>query len=213
MSEKEIKDNIDQHIDKITSEFKNGFEFIKKHPKIVTVFGSARESATAPYYESIRALTNELVKQFGVTIATGGGPGVMQAANHGAYDADPKKSIAMAIELPHEQMVNPYISEYEMFRFFFTRKVIMTYSTDAFIVCPGGFGTFDELFEMLTLQQTRKAVSAPVILFGTDFWAPIYDFIVTSMQEKGFIDARDEELFIMTDSVDDIVTILKRLEI
>lgn len=190
-----------------------GFEFVRKHPKMVTIFGSARDSATAPYYEQVRELARRIVSETGMSVATGGGPGVMQAANHGAYEADPKKSIAMAIKLPMEQYVNTYVSEHQMFRFFFTRKVMMAYTADAFIACPGGYGTFDEIFEMLTLQQTNKAHRVPVILFGVDFWQPIYNFIVEVMQEKGFIDPRDSDLFIMTDSVDEILELFKRLKI
>lgn len=200
-------------LEAVEKELVLGFEFVKKHPNLITIFGSARDNATAPYYERIRELSKRLVEELGVTIATGGGPGVMQAGNHGAYEADPKKSIAMGIELPHEQELNQYVSEYLMFRFFFTRKVMMTYTSDAFIACPGGFGTFDEIFEMLTLQQTRKAIPAPIVFFGTEFWGPIFNFIENTMEAKGFIDSRDSGLFIMTDSIDEIIELFKRLKI
>jgi uncharacterized protein (TIGR00730 family) len=190
-----------------------GFEFVRKYPKMVTIFGSARDEATAPYYESVRELARRLVEECGMTIATGGGPGIMEAANHGAYDADPKKSIAMAIKLPMEQQINKYATDYQIFKYFFTRKVMMSYVCDAFIACPGGYGTFDELFGVLTLQQTSKADRTPVILFGTDFWAPVFDFIVGTMKEKGFIDPRDSAMFLMTDSVDEVIELFKRLRV
>lgn len=188
-----------------------GFEFVRKYPKMVTVFGSARNTATAPYYEAVRELSRRLVSELGMTIATGGGPGIMQAANHGAYDADPTKSVAMAIKLPMEQEVNKYVTDSQLFKFFFTRKVMMSYTCDAFIVCPGGYGTFDELFGVLTLQQTNKANHTPIILFGKDFWNPVYDFIVSTMEEKGFIDPRDSDMFLVTDSVDEVIELFKRL--
>jgi uncharacterized protein (TIGR00730 family) len=190
-----------------------GFEFIRKYPKMVTIFGSARVEATKPYYEKIKELSYRLVKETGVTVATGGGPGVMEAASHGAYEADKSKSIAFGIELPHEQSINPYVSEYQNFRFFFTRKVMMAYTADAFIACPGGYGTFDEIFEMLTLQQTHKSNRAPIILFGVDYWQPIFNFITETLEGKGFIDSRDADLFLMTDSVDEIIELFKRLDI
>jgi uncharacterized protein (TIGR00730 family) len=197
----------------VETELTLGFEFVRKHPKMVTIFGSARDKATAPYYESIRELSRRIVSETGMTIATGGGPGVMQAGNHGAHDIDPTKSIAMGIKLPMEQKLNEYVNDSMMFRYFFTRKVMMAYTADVFIACPGGFGTFDEIFEMLTLQQTHKAHAVPVIFFGTDFWAPIYDFIINTMEEKGFIDIHDESLFLMTDSVDEVIELMNRLEI
>ncbi len=190
-----------------------GFDFVSKYSKMVTVFGSARDHATAPYYEQIRELTHRLVAECGMTIATGGGDGVMKAANHGAFDADPSKSVAMAIKLPMEQQINKYVSDYQLFKFFFTRKVMMSYTCDAFIACPGGYGTLDEIFGVLTLQQTNKANHTPVILFGTDFWRPIYDFIIETLEEKGFIDPRDSQLFLMTDSVDEVISLFKRLRI
>lgn len=190
-----------------------GFEFVRKYPQMVTIFGSARANATAPYYESIRELARRIVLECGMTVATGGGPGVMQAANQGAYDADPKKSIAMAITLPMEQMVNQYVSEYQTFKYFFTRKVMMSYVCDAFIAAPGGYGTLDELFGVLTLQQTNKANRTPIILFGVDFWGPMYDFITETLSEKGFIDPRDTDLFLMTDSIDEVIVLFKRLGI
>jgi uncharacterized protein (TIGR00730 family) len=190
-----------------------GFEFVRKYPKMVTIFGSARDEATAPYYESVRELARRLAEECGMTIATGGGPGIMQAANHGAYDADPKKSIAMAIKLPMEQQVNKYTNDYQMFKYFFTRKVMMSYVCDAFIAAPGGYGTFDELFGVLTLQQTNKANRTPIVLFGVDFWQPVYDFITETMEAKGFIDPRDSDRFIVTDSVDEVIALFKRLGI
>lgn len=198
-----------------------GFEFIKKHQKVVTVFGSARPDATEPYYEVVRDLTYRLTSELGLTIATGGGPGVMEAANRGSYEADKTKSISMAIELPHEQEVNQYTSEHQMFRFFFTRKVIMTYATDAFIVCPGGYGTLNEFFEILTLVQTRKMPAVPIILFGKAFWEPLKEYIDKTLEDHnqhdkiddGFISPEDELLFIITDSADEVVHTLKRMKV
>lgn len=198
-------------LESVEMELFTGFDFVHKYNKMVTIFGSARADATAPYYESIRTLAHRIASECNITIATGGGGGIMEAANRGAFEADPKKSIAMAITLPHEQLINKYVTDYQLFKFFFTRKVMMSYTCDAFIAAPGGYGTFDELFGVLTLQQTSKANRTPIILFGTDFWAPLYDFIVSTMEERGFIDPRDADMFLITDSVDEVIALFKRL--
>lgn len=200
-------------LETVEAELFLGFEFVHKYNKMVTIFGSARADSTAPYYESIRTLAHRIASECNMTVATGGGGGIMEAANRGAFEADPKKSVAMAIKLPQEQSINKYVSDYQLFKFFFTRKVMMSYTCDAFIAAPGGYGTFDELFGVLTLQQTNKANRTPIILFGADFWAPVYDFIVSVMQERGFIDPRDSDMFLITDSVDEVIDLFNRLRV
>lgn len=195
-------------------ELQSGFLLTKKHPSFVTFFGSARTDTLTDEDKSlIEGLAKRLVEEFDVTIATGGGPGAMEYANKGAYSVNKERSIAMAIELPEEQALNQYISDYVYFRFFFTRKLIMTYSAEAFVVCPGGFGTLNELFEILTLEQTRKAQPAPVILLGTSFWGPLMTFIHETIEKRGMTDFYDDTLFHVTDDIEEVVELFKRFNI
>ena len=136
----------------ILQEFVDGFAFIRKFPKSVTFFGSARFPEGNIHYEKARNVAREIVKNLGYAIVTGGGPGVMEGANRGAKDAK-GKSVGLSIQLPEEQVVNPYVDESLSFYYFFVRKVVLSFSAEAFLFFPGGFGTFDELFEILTLIQ------------------------------------------------------------
>jgi uncharacterized protein (TIGR00730 family) len=209
MSEKEIKDNIDQHIGEITNEFKNGFEFIKKYPKSVTIFGSARLTKASSHYNDAEKLAEKIVKELGYAVVTGGGPGIMEAANMGAKNAS-GQSIGLNIKLPMEQHINPHATDSMTFQYFFSRKAMLAFAAEAYVFFPGGYGTFDELFGILTLMQTKKIPSVPVVLFGKDFWNPVKDFIRTNMLSTHHtIGNEDLELFVISDSVDQTIRAIK----
>ncbi len=189
---------------RIAAEFDNGLKFIKKYPKSVTVYGSARFKPSNPHYKDARALAARLAKA-GYAVVTGGGPGIMEAANRGAKEAG-GNSIGLNIELPSEQILNPYTTDSLSFYYFFSRKTTMSFSCESYIYYPGGFGTLDELFEILTLIQTGKIRQSPVILVGTDFWKPLETYIKKELLEAhGAINKKDLDLFVITDDHDLIV--------
>lgn len=165
---------------RIMSEFVEGFSFLARIQSSVTFFGSARLRETHPYYQKARDL-GRLLAERGYTIVTGGGPGVMQAGNQGACDAN-GESVGLNIQLPHEQRTNPYVRQSITFHYFFSRKVMLDFSAEAYIFFPGGFGTLDEFFELVTLVQTGKiSRDAPIILIGAEFWRPLTQWIETTL--------------------------------
>lgn len=188
----------------VEEELAQGFEFVKQYPNMVTILGSARTPEGTFYYEKARELGYKFAKNHGMAVTTGGGPGIMEGANRGAQEAG-GVSIGIGIKLPSEQEFNKYVTGSMNFHFFFTRKVIMTYTARAFIYFPGGYGTLDEFFEFLTLMQTKKIPPAPIFLFGSEYWQPILEFIKTHVAPFEYIDAWDEELFVITDDIDEIV--------
>jgi uncharacterized protein (TIGR00730 family) len=194
---------------KIMSEFVEGFESLRGIRPAVTIFGSARTPADHPDYELTRKIAYGLSKK-GYTILTGGGPGMMEAANLGAYEAG-GKSVGCNIELPFEQKVNPYVNLPVSFHYFFIRKVMFLRYTSAVVVMPGGFGTLDELFETLTLIQTRKIDPFPVILVGRKYWQTGLEWIrETIMREHQYIDRHDMDLFELADTQEEVLEIILR---
>lgn len=185
-------------------ELKQGFEFLHEYPRIVTILGSARTPEGDPYYEAARECGSQLVKEFGVAVATGGGPGIMEAANRGAKEAG-GHSLGVGIALPHEQSINMYATTSISFHFFFTRKVIMSYAAKAYIFFPGGYGTLNELFEFLTLVQTQKVPPIPIFLYGSEYWNPLLSLVEDELRDRRYIDPRDEHLFVITDSIAEIL--------
>jgi uncharacterized protein (TIGR00730 family) len=185
---------------RIVKEFIRGFRQLHFVGPCVTVFGSARFKEDNRYYQMAREV-GRLTAQMGITMITGGGPGIMEAANRGAKEAG-GRSIGCNIILPHEQKPNPYVDKFIEFRYFFVRKVMLVKYSYAFVVLPGGFGTLDELFEALTLVQTKKIFSFPVILMGTDYWAPLIEFIQGTLIPAGTISPEDLDLLVTTDSPD-----------
>ena len=184
----------------VVEEFDRAFEILGKHPRTVTIFGSARLPQSHEACQSAFKLAKALAEEQ-YAIVTGGGKGVMQAANHGAIEAG-GASIGFNIKLPMEQKLNRYTTDHYAFEHFFGRKVAMTLDASGYIFCAGGFGTFDELFEILTLVQTGIVPAAPIVLFGVDFWKPLDAFIRTTMQEKYETVAKDDnDLYIITDDV------------
>lgn len=198
---------------RIAFEFVRGFRRLHFVGPCVTVFGSARFAEDHPSYALAREVSRR-VCHMGFTIMTGGGPGIMEAANRGAKDAQGQGAAALSIgcniELPHEQRPNPYLDRMVEFRYFFVRKVMLVKYSYAFVVLPGGFGTLDEMFEALTLIQTRKISGFPVVLMGTAYWQPLMDFITGTMMNARTISPGDADLLLLTDSPEEAVAHLER---
>ena len=182
----------------IVSEFIHGFRKLHFVNPCITVFGSARFKEDNAYYQQARALAKLIAKK-GFTVMTGGGPGIMEAANRGAKDVS-GKSIGCNIELPKEQQPNPYLDFNITMNHFYVRKVLLLKYSYAFAVFPGGFGTMDELFETLTLLQNNKISNFPVVLFGKDYWSKLLEQTKV-METLGTISKSDLDLFLVTDSV------------
>jgi uncharacterized protein (TIGR00730 family) len=182
---------------RIFREVIRGFRRLHFVGPCVTVFGSARFSESHKYYQLTRALGAELSRA-GFTVMTGGGPGLMEAANRGAKDVG-GRSVGCNIVLPMEQAPNPYLDTYVQFRYFFVRKLMLAKYSFAFVAMPGGFGTMDELFEVATLVQTDKMQDFPIVLMGTDYWQPLVEFLRESMIAYGTIRQEDLDRFIISD--------------
>ena len=187
-------------VGRIAMEFLRGFRDLHFVGPCVTVFGSARFQESHPYYALAREVGRRLART-GATVMTGGGPGIMEAANRGARESG-GYSVGCNIVLPAEQKPNPYLDRWVTFRYFFVRKVMLVKYSYAFVVLPGGFGTLDELFEALTLVQTRKIESFPVLLMGTEYWAPLLEFVRETLVRRGTIAKDDPALISATDSPD-----------
>ncbi|HEY9161103.1 MAG TPA: TIGR00730 family Rossman fold protein [Desulfomonilia bacterium] len=194
---------------RIMSEFVDGIETLSKLPSAVTFFGSARSKPEDKYYMLAKELASELAGQ-GFAIITGGGPGIMEAANRGALDAG-GISVGVNIELPFEQKPNPYTNVKLTFRYFFVRKVMFIKYAIGYVIFPGGFGTLDELFEALTLIQTDKIRPFPVVLFGSEYWSGMIDWLNKTMVENKMIRPEDMSIFTVTDSIPEVVKILRSL--
>ncbi|HVE23915.1 MAG TPA: TIGR00730 family Rossman fold protein [Sporichthya sp.] len=192
---------------RIQAEFVEGFGLLAEAGPAITVFGSARTPRDHPEYELSRRLGHQLAKA-GYAVITGGGPGVMEAANRGCVEAE-GTSIGLGIELPFEQGLNSYVDIGIDFRYFFVRKTMFVKYAQGFVFMPGGFGTLDELFEALVLVQTGKVTRFPVVLMGSDYWAGLVDWVKTRMVEAGKISAHDMDLIEITDDVDEVVHIMK----
>jgi len=184
---------------RILAEFVEGFDALAAVGKAVTIFGSARSKESDPYYAKARELAGLLAKE-GFAVITGGGPGIMEAANRGCHEAG-GLSIGCNIELPHEQSVNPYVDLGVEFRYFFARKTMFVKYADGFAIFPGGFGTLDELFESLTLIQTGKIKHFPVVLVGTEYWSGLLDWLRTEAVARGNIGLEDVALMQCTDDM------------
>ncbi|MFC9476732.1 LOG family protein [Nocardia sp. NPDC055002] len=192
---------------RIQAEFVEGFGALAEIPRAVTVFGSARTGPDHPEYVAGKAIGTAL-SQAGFAVITGGGPGAMEAANRGCSEAG-GYSIGLGIELPFEQGLNNWVDLGINFRYFFVRKTMFVKYSQAFVCLPGGFGTLDELFEALTLVQTRKITRFPIILFGVDYWSGLVDWLRSSLAGSGKISPEDLDLIQLTDSVDEVVRIIQ----
>jgi uncharacterized protein (TIGR00730 family) len=191
---------------RIQSEFVEGFGLLAEMPRAVSVFGSARTPRDHPHYAAGVQIGAALA-QGGYAVITGGGPGAMEAANRGASEAG-GMSVGLGIELPFEQDLNEWVDVGIAFRYFFVRKTMFVKYAQAFVILPGGFGTLDELFEALTLVQTRKVTRFPVILFGSEYWAGLVSWITSTLAATGTINEADLELFTVTDDVDEVMSVI-----
>lgn len=193
---------------RILAEFVEGYEFLSKLTADVTIFGSARIKPGHKYYEEATKL-GRLMAENGFSVVTGGGPGIMEAANKGATEGG-GESIGLNIQLPFEQRINKYVKHGMGFHFFFTRKVMLTSPSQAFVAFPGGFGTMDEMFEVMTLIQTHKMQPVPMVLVGKDFWSSLEVFIKEQMlSAQKTINPDDLNIFHIVDSAEEAMAILK----
>jgi uncharacterized protein (TIGR00730 family) len=188
---------------RIMAEFVDSFETMSHVGPSVTVFGSARTKPADRFYKATISLADALAKE-GLAVITGGGPGIMEAANRGA-SVRRGKSVGLNIELPHEQRGNRYVNVPINFHYFFARKVCFVKYSMGFVFMPGGFGTLDELFEVLTLVQTRRISHFPLILFGKSYWSDLVRWMKKTLQGQAFISAGDLKLFQVTDDVEEAV--------
>lgn len=208
----EMQEATQERIYEISREFTAGFKFLNKFPRSVTFFGSTRTLENDPYYIQARSLASRIVKELDYAVTSGGGPGIMEAANRGAKEAG-GNSLGITIRLPHEQIINQYLTDHVDFYYFFIRKVCLAYSAEAFIFFPGGYGTLDEFFEIVTLLQTRKIPLVPVILFGTEYWNKNFEYIKDNLLERGYIEEKDLNIFLITDDEDQVLNIVKNAQI
>lgn len=194
---------------KIEEEFHRGLDEVKKFNPSVTFYGSARLKEDNPYYKKVQNLAYRISKELGYAVFTGGGGGVMEAANRGAFEAG-GKSVGLTINIRSEQKKNKFLTNEIPFNFFFTRQTSMSYGSEVVIFCPGGFGTLSELFEILTLQQTNKIDRFPIILFGSDYWAPLEKIIKETLLEKYHMINENEYNFdVISDDEDEILEVIR----
>jgi uncharacterized protein (TIGR00730 family) len=186
---------------KIMSEFVEGFDVIRRYATAVTFFGSARTKPEDPIFIQATDLAGRLSKK-GFTIITGGSSGIMQAANKGAYDAG-GASVGLNIRLPENQSYNTYLTDKFSFDHFFVRKVMLTYASEVYVYFPGGFGTLDEFFEIITLIQTKKLRPVPVVLVGKTYWEPLLEVVENTLYKGDFITESDMSLYKLVDSIDE----------
>jgi uncharacterized protein (TIGR00730 family) len=198
---------------KIMADFVKGFDELGDLGPAVTVFGSARLKEESKYYQMAVELGKKLASK-NFNVLTGGGPGIMEAANRGAFEHGGVESIGLNIDLPFEQTQNPYTTKEETFDYFFSRKVMLVKYSMAYVIFPGGFGTLDEFFEALTLVQTRKVEGVRIFLVGEDFYNPLIDFVKECLISHDMIDVGDANLITISDDLDYIISeIEKSLEV
>jgi uncharacterized protein (TIGR00730 family) len=212
LSREEMRKVAAERVYEISKEFTDGFKFLEDYPKSVTFFGANQFKEDNPYYVNARTLASRLVKELGYSIVSGGGPGIMEAANRGAFEAG-GNSLGLLIRLPEAQVVNNYITKSFAAYYFFVRKVCLSFSAEAFIFYPGGFGTLDEFFEILTLIQTRKITNTPLICVGSEYWNELKGFIKREVLSRGAILEDELELFHIVDDHDKIIEIIKKVPV
>lgn len=192
---------------RIMGEFVSGFQFLSNFSKEITIFGSARLSPDSKWYQEAEKFAY-LAGKAGFAVITGGGPGIMEAGNKGAFKSG-GESIGINIQLPFEQRINPYVKKSAAFYYFFTRKVMLASSAQAYIFFPGGFGTADEFFEMVTLVQTKKMQPLPIVCVGKEFWNPCMAWI-EQMLEMKTISPEDKKLFHVVDTAEEAFALIKK---
>jgi len=200
---KDIKSADIWSVFKIVADFIKGFDELGDLGPTVVIFGSARTKEDNHYYKETQKLSAKLADR-GFNIISGGGPGIMEAANRGAFNKD-VESIGLNITLPREQVANPYTTKELRFDYFFSRKVMLIKYSISYVLFPGGFGTLDEFFESLTLVQTKKVIGVKIFLVGKEFYQPLMNFIENKLLKEGMISKEDLEIIILTDDLDFIV--------
>lgn len=208
LTRQELHASETERVAEISREFSAGFRFLEKYPRSVTFFGSARFTEENEYYQKARSLAGKIANKLNYSVVTGGGPGIMEAANRGAYE-NGGQSVGLTIELPHEQVMNQYMTDVLDFYYFFSRKVCLSFSAEAYIYFPGGCGTMDEFFEILTLVQTKKVNKLPIVLVGEEYWKSVINLMKTEMLSGGMIDPEDFDLFTITEDEDEIIDVIK----
>lgn len=212
LSKEEMQLLAKKRVTDISKEFTEGFKFLENYPKSITFFGGNQIKEGNPYYESARVLASRLVSELGYSIISGGGPGIMEAANRGAFEAG-GNSLGLLIKLPEGQITNKYVTEKFSANYFFVRKVCLSFSAEAFIFYPGGFGTLDEFFEILTLIQTKKITNVPLICVGSEYWDELKEFMKKEILSRGTIKPDDLNLFHIVDDHDEIIEIIRKVAV
>jgi uncharacterized protein (TIGR00730 family) len=207
-----LEQDIELRVKDVSRELRAGLEFIGSCQPSVTILGSAVTPEGHPEYEKARRLGARIAQELDYAVVTGGAGGIMEAANRGAFEVG-GTSIGMTIQLPNVQSTNRYINRHIDFYYFFTRKVCLAYSAEAYVFFPGGFGTHDELLEILTLVQTAKMEAVPIILVGKVFWQPFVGYIRESLLGAGKIDPRDADIFCVTDDEEEIIAAVAKAKV
>ncbi|MDO8620000.1 MAG: TIGR00730 family Rossman fold protein [bacterium] len=200
---------VEERVKRIGKEFGNGFVFVANYPKSVSFFGSSRFTPENPYCAKAEHLAGRISRELGYAVITGGGGGIMGSANKGAFEAG-GESIGLSIRLPRKQYANPYTTAALDFSYFFARKTVLSYAAEAYLFFPGGFGTLDEFFEIVTLVQTHKIRRIPIFLVGIEFWAPLGRYMQEYLHEKHHtIVKHDLDLYKIVDDEDEILQAIK----
>jgi uncharacterized protein (TIGR00730 family) len=195
---------------KIMGEFVSGYEFLKHYEFAVSIFGSARRGFKDEIYKDAQKLGYKLAK-LGFAVITGGGPGIMEAANRGAYEAG-GKSVGINIQLPAEQQINFYVRESIAFNYFFVRKLMLSFASEVYIFFPGGFGTLDEFFELVTLIQTKKSKRIPIILINREYWTPLLNWIKDQVfKNNNAINKEDMDIYYLVNTADEAFLLIQEL--
>lgn len=211
-AKEDFREGIQWKVFRIMAELVDGFHFLKDLKRTITVFGSSRMSPDNPYYKEAEKFGKSLAKNK-FTIITGGGPGIMEAANKGAKEAG-GESVGINIQLPSGQRINKYVTKGIGFHYFFTRKLMLAFSSKAYVFFPGGFGTLDEFFEMVTLVQTKKVDHpVPIIVIGKDYWEPLFQWIKEkTFNEQEAIKKEHLDIFQLVDSAEEALAIIKKIK-
>jgi uncharacterized protein (TIGR00730 family) len=208
LTRQELHDTAVERVHLIAKEFTDAFNFLRKYPKSVTIFGGSHFKEGDKEYQKARSIGGKIAKELQYSVVTGGGPGIMEGANRGAFE-NGGQSIGLTIELSEHQVKNPYLTDNLDFYYFFSRKVCLSFSAEAYLFFPGGFGTLDEFFEIITLVQTKKIEKIPIILVGCDFWNPLNEIVRKELLSRGTIDPDDMELYHILDDEDEIINVIK----
>jgi uncharacterized protein (TIGR00730 family) len=201
------------HLEHINREFADGFEFLRRYPKSVSIFGSSQAKTDDDSYKKAEELSSRIARELSYAVITGGGPGIMEAANKGAYEAG-GVSLGLNVSLPHERTTNAYATQAIKFSYFFSRKTMLVFAAETYVFFPGGYGTFDELFNILTLIQTGKIPRVPVVLYGSNYWNPLKQFLSEYTCDKYHAISKDDiNYFEITDSLDRTIEIIRKASV